>query len=294
MKLLLSLLFILLIQFSSNCYALEWRGLHEKADRLNLSQALEEVKNSPSSIESIYVLGLVYLNQHKDSQAEEIFKKILQIDPNNIEAKWGIAESLRRQHKLEESEKMLSKIIKTEPDFFPVYISLAYLKYTQLDFKGSLKLAYKVLEQGELKLDLSNYVRAYLLIAGNKGMLAHYGGPLSKIANGTAVLPNLKKAQRLQPDSPGVLFGLGSFYFLAPTIAGGNKAKALEYLHKVIEVDPLFTDAYVRLAQIYRMKNDMDKYKTYIKKAEEIDPQNVLLVDMKNNRCRFICISIDN
>ena len=294
MKLLLSLLFIFLIQFSSNCYALEWRGLHEKADRLNLSQALEEVKNSPSSIESIYVLGLVYLNQHKDSQAAETFKKILQIDPNNIEAKWGIAESLRRQHKLEESEKMLSKIIKTEPDFFPVYISLAYLKYTQLDFKGSLKLAYKVLEQGESKLDLSNYVRAYLLIAGNKGMLAHYGGPLSKIANGTAILPNLKKAQRLQPDSPGVLFGLGSFYFLAPTIAGGNKAKALEYLHKVIEVDPLFTDAYVRLAQIYRMKNDMDKYKTYIKKAEEIDPQNILLVDMKNNRCRFICISIDN
>ena len=37
---------------------------------------------------------------------------------------------------------------------------------------------------------------------------ASNGGPLSKLLNGTQVLPNLKKAEKLQPDSAAVLFGL--------------------------------------------------------------------------------------
>lgn len=293
-KRILIALFILLLQLSADCYGLEWKRLHEEADRLDLNQALQLVEERPDSIEYLYIVGLVYLNIHRDKQAQDTFRYILELDNKVSEAEWGVAESLRRQHQLEESEKILNRVMKSQPNFYPAYISLAYLKYTQMDFKGSLNLAYKVLAQDQSELDLSNYVRAYLLVAGNKGMLAHYGGPLSKIANGTAVLPNLRKAQRLQPDSAGVLFGLGSFYFLAPTIAGGNKDKALEYLHRAIEIDPLFADAYVRLAQIYRMKNEPDKYKIYIKKAEEIDPDNILLLDMKNNRCRFICISIDN
>ncbi|MFH0827206.1 MAG: hypothetical protein V1923_04920 [Candidatus Omnitrophota bacterium] len=39
-------------------------------------------------------------------------------------------------------------------------------------------------------------------------------------------MPNLKKAEKMQPDSAGVTFGLGSFYFLAPRIVGGSKQKA--------------------------------------------------------------------
>ena len=63
-------------------------------------------------------------------------------------------------------------------------------------------------------------------------MIAYYGGPLSKLINGTGILPMLKDAQSMQPDSPAVWFGLG----------------------RVTQADPGFADAYVRLGQIYRMK----------------------------------------
>ena len=124
-------------------------------------------------------------------------------------------------------------------------------------------------------MDLSNYTRAYLIIGGSYGMLAKYGGPLSKVFNGTQVLPNLKKAQALQPDSAAVLFGLGSFYFLAPAIAGGNINKALGYLMRAVVVDPLLADAYVRLAQVYRMKGDNANFEKYLNRALQIDPETV-------------------
>ncbi len=121
-------------------------------------------------------------------------------------------------------------------------------------------------------------------------MIAHYGGPLSKIINGTAVLPSLKAAEKLQPESAGVKFGLGSFYLLAPTLAGGDLERAEAYLKKAIEIDPLFVDAYVRLGQLYKIKGDSVRYNEYLNKALKIDSQNELALDIKNGKCKFICL----
>ena len=275
------------IQF---CFALGWKQLHENADKINLTDALEAIKKSPASVEDLYVLGLAYLNFHKDNEAKELFNKILSLDAGSVKAKWGVAETLRRAHDLKGSESMIREVLKADPEFWPAYITLAYIKYIQMKFDDAVKLAHKVQDQGMAKVDLSNYVRAILLIAGAKGMIAHYGGPLSKAINGTAVMPNLKKAQRIQPNSAGVTFGLGSFYFLAPKIVGGSKEKAEAYLKKTIELDPNFVDAYVRIAQLYKIKGDNAKYKDYLRKAGEIDPQNEILLDFLSGACKFICV----
>ena len=162
----------------------------------------------------------------------------------------------------------------------------------QSDFKEAIRLVTKVQKQGKNKVDLSNYARAYAIFAGAKGMIASNGGPLSKVVNGMQVLPTLKKAERLQPNSPAVLFGLGSFYFLAPRVAGGNVDKALEYLERAIAADPLFADAYVRLAQIYKNKGNEQKYELYIDKALEIDPDNELAKDEISGICKFNCVTV--
>lgn len=274
-------------------YTLDWRALHDNADEISIAQALSKAQEYPDSIDNLYVLGLVYLGEHRDKEALEVFNKINSLNSKIIEARWGIAEVLRRQHKIGESEEILNEIVKINPDFSPAYITLAYIKYTQMNFEQSVKLALKVIKQGRENVDLSNYTRAHLLLAGAKGMIASRGGPLSKVINGTAVLPNLKKAEMLQPDSPAVMFGLGSFYFLAPRIAGGDINKAIDYLEKAIGIDPKFADAYVRLAQIYNLKGDNEKYQRYLNKAKEIDPENTLLQDFEKKQCRFNCIAVE-
>ena len=102
-------------------------------------------------------------------------------------------------------------------------------------------------------------------------------------------MPNLKAAEQLQPDSAEVMFEMGSFYLLAPRLAGGDLAKAEKYLKRGIQKDPLFADIYVGLAQFYKIKGDKEKYQFYLNKAGEIDQQNELLVDIKSGKCNFIC-----
>ena len=273
-------------------YGLDWQELHEKADNMNLPDALASVRARHDSIEDLYVLGLVYLNLHKDKEALETFNTVLSLDPKVIEAKWGGAEALRRQRRINESERILNGVIESVPSFSPAYISLAYIKYMQTDFEKTVWLALRVIKQGRQSVDLSNYTRAYLLVGGAKGMIASRGGALSKIINGMAVLPNLLKAEKLQPNSSAVLFGLGSFYFLAPKIAGGDIDKATGYFERAIEIDPLFADAYVRLAQIYRVKGDSEKSERYSRQAREIDPENELLQDFEKGKCKFNCVTV--
>jgi len=278
---------------NQSALAYDWKLLHSRADGLDLAEAEHIASVSGARAEDQYILGLVYLNEHKDAEAGKVFDKLRALDPKAPEFLWGKAEVLRRGHNILESRMMLEALIKDAPDYAPAYNSLAYIKYTLMDFKGSIALADKVISLGRDNVDLSNYVRAYLLVAGGKGMMAHYGGTISKIVNGTAVFPNLKKAESLQPDSPAVLFGLGSFYFLAPGIAGGNRGKALEYLRRAVNADPFFADAYVRLAQAYRAMGDKNKYEEFLAKALRIDPDNILASDERTGKCRFICISLD-
>lgn len=273
----------------SLCFGMDWKALHEKADKISFEDAFKAVLKTPGSIDDTYVLGLVYLNLHKDKQAGVTFEKILKIDPNCFEAKWGLAEVLRRQHDAPASRKLLEEVIKADIDFSPAYITMAYLEYMDMHFKQAINFSETVLEQGRDNVDLSNYVRAIVMIAGSKGMIAHYGGPISKLINGTQVLPTLRKAEELQPDSAAVLFGIGAFYMLAPTIAGGDLDQALEYLNKAIKIDPGLADPYVRLAQAYKFKKDNDKYEFYLNKALEIDPKNELALDIKEKKCKFVC-----
>jgi Tfp pilus assembly protein PilF len=270
--------------------ALDWKGLHERSDKLTLKEAILATKENPESLPDTYVLALVYLNAHKEQEAEVEFNKVLKVDPASEEARWGLAEILRKRHKLQEAEKILSDIVLARQDFSPAYISLAYVKFLQLDFQKAVQLSKKVIQQGEYgDADLTDYARAYAIFAGAKGIIAHSQGALSKLANGTAVLPALKKARELQPISAPVFFGLGSFYLLAPRLAGGDLAEAEFYLNKTVELDPLFPDVYVRLAQLYKLKKDNSKHDSFIFKALELDPQNELALDEKSGKCIYVC-----
>ena len=284
------LLFLICFCAAGTSYAFDWKSLHEEADKISLEQALAKVGHKPDSSEALYVLGLVYLNLHKDQEAQKAFDTMLRSNPGSMYAKWAKAELMRRRHNLDEAESALNEVIKETPQFLPAYLTLAYIKFTKTDFEAAAKLTTKVMRQGKANIDLSNYVRAMLLFGGAKGMIAHYGGPVSKLINGAVVYPNLQKAQRLQPETAGVKYGLGAFYLLAPVFAGGDIKKAEQYLIKATQADPLFPDAFVRLAQVYKLKGDNQKYQECIDKALEIDPGNELALDIKLGECKFICL----
>jgi len=196
---------------------------------------------------------------------------------------------LRRSHDLDEAEKLSNEVLEGAPDFAPAYITLAYIKYIRMDFVSCIRLSTKVIRMGKNRTDLTNLARAYSLLSGANGMIAHYSGPLSKAINGSQVMTNLKRAEKLKPGSAAVLFGLGSYYLLAPGIIGGDLDKSIDYLNRAAKSDPLFADVYVRLAQAYKLKGDNAKYELYLKKAFELDAQNELALDTKSGKCKYLC-----
>ena len=283
-------LFVFLFINSRFCFGFEWIRLHDKATSMHSADAIKDFVYKADTPEDLYVLGLVYLEQYKALEAQMVFKEILKEEPDNMAARWGVAETLRRQHNYADSIPMLEKIMYQSPDFAPAYITLAYIRYIQGDFDGSIKLTGKVINMGRKNVDAANFLRSHGLYAAAKGMIAHYGGPLSKAINGAGVLKHLHIIQKLAPDSPVVNFGLGSYYMLIPRIFGQDLDKARDYLKKTIEEDPLFPDPYVRLAQIYRHEGLEQKYNELIDKALDLDPKNELALDIKNRTCRFICL----
>ncbi|MDD5254824.1 MAG: hypothetical protein PHR11_02070, partial [Candidatus Omnitrophica bacterium] len=59
---------------------LDWKRLHEEADAKNIRQAQEEAAYV-SSAPALYVLGLAYLNAHRDSEAGKAFERLQALLP---------------------------------------------------------------------------------------------------------------------------------------------------------------------------------------------------------------------
>ncbi len=271
-------------------FGLDIRQLNSEADALGSVRAAELWRQQPDSLERLYVLGVTYLTEEQNAQAESVFDQMLRIQPDSLEGQWGRAEILRRKHENEESRRILREIIARDDTLYPAKLTLAYLEYLRCEFSVGEDLAQSVVHLGQERVDQSNYVRALCLLGGIKGMLAHFGGPMAKVFNGRSILPLLRKAERLQPDNPAVHFGLGSYFLLIPPIFGRDISKAERYLRKTIELAPRFAEAYVRLAQARRAAKDERQYAEYLQQALEIDPQSEIAIDIKNRNCKFICV----
>jgi tetratricopeptide (TPR) repeat protein len=211
-----------------------------------------------------------------------------QFDPNNLYAEWGLAECLRREYKLLPAEYKIREVLVRDPEFYPAYVTLSFIQYLQKDFEKAAETVITVLNNKD-KVNTTLLVRAHCLYAGIKGMIAHFGGPLSKSVNGAAVLRHLAIARKLQPDSVMVAFGYGSYYLLVPPVLGRDPDKAISYFEAIIRGQPRFADVYVRMAQAYQLKGMRQQYRAYLSKALELEPDSIIARDIAEGDCHFIC-----
>lgn len=239
---------------------------------------LREKKIDESQIKVLKNTFLNDLKLRRDKLALLNIKKVLSIEPEDIDAMWAKAEVLRRNYKLKESESILNKILSVFPDHVPSLISLSYIMYHDYDFNKALGILKKVL--GLPVSSREDTAMAYMLIGSVNAKRASGGGLLSKVIYGTRIKGYFEKAKAIAPGLSEVHLGLGSFYLLAPAIAGGNIDKAIEELEYAVKLTPEFATANARLAQAYRKKGNPDKYNFYIARVKQLDPENEVLREM--------------
>jgi len=222
--------------------------------------------------------GIELLRLRKDNAAWINFSMILTGDPNNNDALWGKAEILRRKRNYKDAEEILNRIIAQEPKHTPSLLTLAYIRYKEDRLDEAQTLIAQVMQ---CYPDKESEALAYMLLGALNSRRATKGGVLAKISNGTQIKCYLLKAKELAPDLPEVRLALGTFYLEAPLIIGGNLNRAFEELVATVNLAPDFATANARLAQYYRKKSDYMNYNAYRQKAEELDPENEVLQEMK-------------
>lgn len=279
-----------LVICGTSAFCADWKAVHELANGRDLAAALRAAEKQPQSVEALYRLALVYMELFQNARAQEVVDRIMAIAPELPQARWVQAELLRRRHDIPASEMILRRLISQYPDFTLPYLTMGFIRYTQARFEEAAGFAAEVISRGSKKTDSVHYSRAYVLYGGSKGMVAFYGGLISKLVNGPKVLSWIRKAEQLRSNNSAAWWGYGSYYLLAPKAVGGNINKAQMYLERTIAAEPLFPDPYVRLAQVYLVRGDRKNYQRYLEKALELDPQNELALDIKTNTCNFVCV----
>ncbi|MDD4900147.1 MAG: tetratricopeptide repeat protein [Candidatus Omnitrophica bacterium] len=223
--------------------------------------------------------GLRLLKDRKDRQAMQAFEMILVDDPENISALWGKAEVLRRTRKFDTAESILKGILEKDPQQAPALISLAYVRLKCGNKKNALDLINQVLEiKG---LDDENAAMAYLMKGTINSEFAESGWVLNKFFYGTQIKGNFLKAKKISPDLPEVRLGIGTFYLLAPSFAGGNEKLAIDELEAAVRLAPDFATANARLAQAYQKAGNQEKYNFYLARAKLLDPENEVFAELK-------------
>lgn len=215
---------------------------------------------------------LKYLKLRKEGLAELEIEKILSIQRDDVCALWAKAEILRRDYKFEESKELLKQVLWQCPGHASSLISLAYIEYYDNKFQDASRLLKEALRQPDL--DRENQALIYMLMGSINAKKASRRGFLSKVAYGARIAGYFERAKNIAPDLSEARLGLGTFYLLAPKIAGGNIERAIEELECAVKLTPDFATVNARLAQAYKHKGDLKKYDYYLRKAKELDPDN--------------------
>ena len=223
--------------------------------------------------------GLDLLKIRKDADALVIFENLLVSQPGNTDALWGKAEVLRRRRDYKDSEGILNEILKKSPDHSSSITSLAYIRYKEDRLDEALELINRILKKGYL--DKENRALCYLMLGAINSRRSETGGLFSKLRFGTHIRGYFLKAEKIAPDLPEVHLGLGAFYLLAPAIAGGDSDRALKELTIALKLAPDFATVNARLAQYYKKEGIPEQFDFYVKRAQELDPENEVLKELK-------------
>lgn len=261
----------------SLAFAADWKSAADLAIEMTPgARSALETKNEKSE-QDIHALTIIYYREFQRDKLKKLFAEQEKIYPDSPALRLLQGIILMWDHQRIESRRVLADVIQSHPHFYPAQITLAHLDYLQKDFESSYRMALRIMAK-QSEISRFHYVLSLLLASGAKGIITSQN-LIGAIPAYFEVNGYLKKAQKLMPKAPEVLFAVGAYHLLTPAIVGGDLEIAIALLEKSRQMTPLNPAVYVRLAQAYRVKGQTLIAKQYLLRAQAIDPQDELLLD---------------
>jgi protein O-GlcNAc transferase len=235
-----------------------------------------------NTVQQLFKQGETAESVGDNSQAETIWRKVLQVEPNNGKAYNNLGNALRRQGKLPEALAAHQKALQLNPNDAEAYVGIGnvlnaqgkqqealacYKKALQLNPK--LATAYNSLGialRGQKKLDeaVAAYQKAIEL--DPKYAYAYYnlGNVLSDQKKLDEAVAAYQKAIQLNPKFAAAYNNLGNALRVQK-----RKEEAVGAYQKAIELDPKSATAYNNLGGVLKLDEAVAAYQ----KAIELDPK---------------------
>jgi tetratricopeptide (TPR) repeat protein len=135
----------------------------------NLAKAIEHLEAlarvTPSDTDSLLLLGHLYRIDNKPAKAEEVFRKVLQTDPDSKVGLANLADLFIQQSAFDQAIEALSKIPESDMDS-RLFHMLGYSYSQTQQFDKAIEIYEKALAQDPDNTDLRRYYADALLAAG--------------------------------------------------------------------------------------------------------------------------------
>ncbi|MEH2319442.1 tetratricopeptide repeat protein [Nostoc sp.] len=246
-----------------------------------------------NNIEQLFKQGDAAEVVGNNSQAETIWRKVLQVEPNNGKAYNNLGNALRRQGKLEEALASHQKALQLNPNDADAYVGIGNVLNAQgkieeaiashnnaLQLNPNSATAYNGLGKvlyGKKQLDaaVAAYQKAIQLNSNYPEAYYNLGIALSHQKKLDAAVAAYQKAIQLNPNSA------DSYYNLGNALTDQNKLDAaIAAYRKVIQLNPNSADAYKNIGLALSNQNKLDAAIAAYKKAIQLNPNSA---DAYNN-----------
>jgi len=199
-------------------------------------------------------LGLARLLSREGWQKEtiELYKNILEIEPDNVEAMQMLGQAYIKERDFEKAEKQFEKVIELKPS------------------AGDLNMAYLSLASGQLSKCIRQ-CEAIIKTNPEETSLYDILG-LAHIRRGDfdSGIKQFKKGVEINPDSSATLLNLAKTY-----VVTGKNDEARKTLEKIISINPNDLNARTILVSLYVKEGDIDGAAKALEKTLEINPDYI-------------------
>ncbi|MEH1862524.1 MAG: tetratricopeptide repeat protein [Nostoc sp.] len=238
-----------------------------------------------NNIEQLFQQGNAAETVGNNSQAETIWRKVLQLEPNNGKAYNNLGNALRRQEKLEEALAAHQKALQLNPNDAEAYVGIGNVLNAQgkleealashqkaLQLNPNLAIAYNGLgnalkEQKKLDAAVAAYQKAIQLNPNYAYAYNNLGNVLSDQKKLDAAVAAYQKAIQLNPNWAYAYNNLGN------VLSDQKKLDAaVAAYEKAIQLKPNYAYAYFNLGNALREQKKLDAAVTAYQKVIQLNP----------------------
>jgi tetratricopeptide (TPR) repeat protein len=227
-------------------------GNLDRADS-DLASALRQ---SPNDSHALNLLGMVRAAQQRNAEAEQLFKRVILLQPDSANGHVNLGLLYLQMSKLDEAVPQLQEALRIDP--------------SRTDARGALlnalrAQAHESVREGKLEKALSLLLTARKASPKNPDVLYDFAYVALRMSLYSDAETAFRQVLSAQPEDARALYGLGR---------AQKFPQARTEFERSVEIQPKQTESYLEIGRIDLVEDDFEAARNDFNRVLQIDPRH--------------------